>query len=189
MSGKIFRIVAVSVLLMAGGMRASAETAEPTENVTVSANKWREVFHKFTKAFATPTALGGKIARWDRRICPIVVGQNSHYTTFIKQRVEVIALAAGARVNPEPSCEPNIEIVFTTTPQALLDNVRQHAVYYLGYADSNAQLQKLATVTRPVQAWYTTETQDWNGRRQVDSIIMAKFNGDLMFVPPTYASS
>ena len=67
----------------------------------------------------------GKIARWERRICPLVVGQNPHFTTFITQRIKYVALAAGAPVDTEASCTPNIEIVFTTTPQALLDNVRK----------------------------------------------------------------
>jgi hypothetical protein len=189
MSGKTVRLFAVSVLLIAGGVHASAETAEPSENVTVTASKWREVFDKFAKTFETPTKLGGKIARWERRICPVVVGQKPNFTAFITQRVKSIALAAGARVNTEASCTPNIEIVFTTTPQALLDNVRRHQVDYLGYAESGAQLEKLATVTRPIQAWYTTETEDFNGRRQVDSVIMSNFDGGLIFAPPTYASS
>jgi hypothetical protein len=187
MSGKTVRLFTIFVLLIAGGMRASAET--PTENVTVTANKLREVFHKFTDTFATPTKLGGKIARWERRLCPLVLGQNPHFTAFITQRVKYIALAAGARLNTEASCTPNIEIIFTTTPQALMDSVRKDHPLYLGYADTNAQLEKLATVTRPVQAWYTTETRDANGRRDVDSVLLSDSSGGVMFMPHVYASS
>jgi hypothetical protein len=169
MSGKTARLFAVSVLLAAGVLRALAETTATSEDVTVSATKSREVLGKFTKAFATPTKVTGKIARWERRICPVVVGQNPHFTTFITQRVKYVALAVGARINTEASCTPNIEIVFTTTPQALLDNVRKNNSDYLGYATSSAQRDALATVTRPVQAWYTTETVDFNGRGWVDT--------------------
>jgi len=148
-------------------MQASAET--PSENVTVTATKSREVLGKFTKAFATPTIILGKIARWERRICPVVVGQNPHFTAFIMQRVKYVALAAGAPVITDASCKPNIEIVFTTTPQALLDNVRKNDPVYLGYATTIAQQVALAAVTRPVQAWYTTETIDLNGARSLDN--------------------
>ncbi len=189
MSGKTVRIFTVSILLMAGGIHASAETADPTESVTVTGTKLREVFHKFEDAFVTPTKIAGKIARWERRICPLVLGQAPNFNRFITQRVKYIALAAGAPVNTAASCTPNIEIVFTTTPQALLDNVRRREVDYLGYAETNTQLEKLATVTRPVQVWYTTETEDWNGRRQVDSLLMSNFDGDLIFMPPIDASS
>src|SRR5450631_688983 len=139
MSGKTVRVFTVSVLLMAGGMQESAQTAEPSENVTITATKSREVFDKFTKAFATPAKFTGKIARWEHGVCPLAVGENSHFNTFITQRVKYIALAAGAPVNTEASCTPNIEIVFTTTPQALMDNVRQRQADFLGYADSRAQ--------------------------------------------------
>jgi hypothetical protein len=169
MLGKTVRLLTVCVLLMAGGLHASAETTVPSESVTVTANKSREMFGKFVKTFAAPAMLTGKIARWERRLCPVVVGQTPNFTTFITQRVKTIALAAGARVNTEASCKPNIEIVFTTTPQGLIDNVRKNDPDYLGYAESAAQIKELATVTRPVQAWYATQTKDLNGMGRIDS--------------------
>jgi hypothetical protein len=182
MLGKTVRIFTVSVLLMAGGMHASAETATPSESVTVTANKSREVFGKFVKGFAAPTVLTGKIPRWERRICPLVVGQNPNFTTFITQRVKYIALAAGAHVNTEASCTPNIEIVFTAAPQDLITNVRQHQPVFLGYAESSAQEDRLETVTRPIQAWYTTETGDM---RRLDT---GRGPGTLNFNEPIRSS-
>jgi len=162
--------------------------AEPTESVTVTANKLREIFHKFTNTFAAPTMFGGKIARWERSMCPLVLGQNPRFTAFITQRVKYIALAAGARVNTEASCTPNIEIIFTTTPQALLDSVRQQHMVYLGSAKNFAELEKLATVIRPVQAWYTTETMDCNGNREVDSgVRVSSLTGNVMSDRPIFA--
>jgi hypothetical protein len=189
MSRIVLRIFAVSVLLMSGSMQASAQTAEPSESVTVSGNKLREQFHQFLNSFVTPAPFSGKIARWERRICPLVVGQNPEANAFIRQRVKYIALAAGAHINPDAACKPNIEIVFTTTPQALLDNVRQHAMDYLGYAESKAQLQKLATVTRPIEVRYTTESTGYNGMREVDSDILSGVDESMMFLHPIGASS
>jgi hypothetical protein len=164
MSRKTVRLFTVCVLLMAGGMHASAET--PTESVTVTGS--RRVLHDFTKTFAAPTPVTGKIARWEHRLCPRVVGQNAHFTNFITQRVQYVALAAGAPVDTEASCTPNIEIAFTTTPQDLLDAVSKNDQQYLGYFSSVAQKKALATVTRPIQAWYATETTDLKGRRRPD---------------------
>jgi len=168
MPGKAVRVFAVSVLLMAGGMHARAETAAPSENITVTGTKSREVLGEFTKTFATPTLVTGKIARWERRVCPVVVGQTPNFARFITQRIKYVALAARAPINTEASCTPNIEIVFTTTPQALVDNVRKNNTVYLGYVTSSAQADALATVTRPIQAWYTTETVDLDGMRRID---------------------
>ena len=172
-----------SVLLMASGLSASAET--PSESVTVTGTRLREAVGNFTRAFATPTYVTGKIARWERRLCPVVVGQNAHYAAFITQHIKYVALAAGAPVDIDASCTPNIEIVFTATPQALLDSVRKSDHDYLGYATSNAQLDGLAKVTRPIQAWYVTETVDFAGARSTDNG-MFRGEGVALFNPPIY---
>lgn len=188
MSGKASGIFAICVLLLAGAMPAAAET---TESVTVTGTKMREEFHKFLKSFVVPVERTDKIARWERHICPHVLGQNPHYTAYIAQHIRFVALAAGARINSDESCKPNIEVVFTSTPQALMDNIRQHDVYWLGYAENLAQLDRLATVTKPVQAWYATEIGEGaNGVHWTDTNIIANGSGGVrMFEPPTYVSS
>ena len=155
--------VAVCALVTTGGLRAET----PTENVTVTGS--RNAYHEFAKAFVVPSRASGKIARWEHGICPVVVGQNPHVTTFIAQHLKFVAQAAGAPVNNDASCRPNIDIVFTTTPQALLDTVSKNDQEYLGYFQSVAEKTSLATVTRPIQAWYATETTDYKGRRRLDT--------------------
>ena len=167
MKSRTVQLFAASVLLTAGGMRASAQTAEPPESVTVEGS--RTAFHDFSKTFATPTQVTGKVARWEHGVCPLVVGQNAHFAAFITQHIKYVALAAGAPVNTEAGCEPNIEIVFTSTPQPLLDTVAKDSPLFLGYYTSSDQQKALATMTRPIQAWYATETTDRKGRTHPDT--------------------
>jgi hypothetical protein len=126
------------------------------------------VIEKFAERFAAPTRMTGKLARWEDGICPIAVGLKPAFTKFIAQRVREVAAKATAPV-AGASCKPNIEIVFTTTPQALIDNVHKQNEAYLGYADSKDTLDALAKVTRPIQAWYLTATIDLRGNVLVDS--------------------
>jgi hypothetical protein len=128
-----------------------------------------DTVENFVAAFATPTPTTGKVARWRDGICPLTVGQQPAVTQFVTQRVKEVAALAGVPVNASPTCTANIEIVFTTLPQQLLDSVRKRQKEYLGYAENNAEREKLATVTRRVQAWYTTQTTDLRGRSQIDS--------------------
>lgn len=173
MRNVIFAVSFLNLLLSAGALGAPGEDAKPapdqmaTESVTVTGS--RNAYHDFSKTFATPTAVTGKIARWEHRICPLVVGQNEHYTAFITQHIKYVALAVGAPVNTDASCKPNIEVVFTSTPQALLDSVAEDNSLFLGYFTSTAQKKALATMTRPVQAWYATETTDIKGRHWPDT--------------------
>ncbi|MBW8707993.1 MAG: hypothetical protein JF627_01750 [Alphaproteobacteria bacterium] len=186
MSGKASGLLVFLVLLSTA---AAAETAAPPESVTVSGTRLRETFHKFEDVFVTPTPMGGKIARWVRRICPVVVGQTPDATEFIKQRIRYVAATVGARVNTDRACKPNIEIVFTTTPQALLDNVHKQDPVYLGYVESGAQLEQAARITRPIQAWYTTEEEDWKGRRHLDSVLYSMPGADPRFDTASLAGS
>jgi hypothetical protein len=57
--------------------------------------------------------------------------------------------------------------------------VRAHDWAFLGYADNDAQRVALATVTRPIQAWYTTATKDLRGKMQVDSASMAGAGNEI----------
>ncbi|HZQ39911.1 MAG TPA: hypothetical protein VFA87_03930, partial [Rhizomicrobium sp.] len=88
MKGKTVSLFALSVLLLA----APAWAEMSTESVTVTGS--RNAYHDFSKTFATPTAVTGKMARWEHRICPLVVGQNEHYAAFITQHIKYVALAA-----------------------------------------------------------------------------------------------
>jgi hypothetical protein len=154
------------VLALLLALPAAAQPA--TESVTVTGTRSRQVIEKFIESFAAPTRMTGKLARWQDGVCPIAVGLKPDFTKFIAQRVRDVAAKAAAPV-AGASCKPNIEIVFTTTPQALVDNVRKQNEAYLGYADSKDALDALAKVTRPIQAWYLTATVDLRGNVLVDS--------------------
>ena len=74
------------------------------------------------------------------------------FATFIVQRLREVATQAGAPVNGKTSCKPNIEIVFTSAPQTLMDRIRIKNSVLLGFSDNKAQIDALAKVTHPIQA-------------------------------------
>jgi len=166
LSVAIMAIVALATVSIAPGSAQPAPSA--TENITVQGTKSREVIQSFVGSFATPTRLADALPRWESGVCPLIMGQPPAIIQIIHQRVRDLAALSGAPVNNKSSCKPNIEIIFTTTPQELLDNVREHQPIILGYADSARERDRLALVKRPVQAWYTTQSEDYNGRRRVD---------------------
>jgi hypothetical protein len=148
---------------------ASAQTTRAPESVTVTGTRAREVLDGFVQSFAVPARKTGQLPRWEDGICPTAVGLRPAATKFITGRLKDVAVQVGARVNERESCKPNIAIIFTTAPQALMDNVRKKQPWFLGYADNSDQLEKLATVTRPIQAWYLTATKDLTNNVQVDT--------------------
>lgn len=89
-------------------------------------------------------------------ICPQTIGLGDEYAEYVSQRIRDIAADVGAPVNSDPACRPNIEVVFTTTPQELIDNIRKTDPLYLGFHQTQGELDALAKVVHPIQAWYTT---------------------------------
>jgi hypothetical protein len=140
----------------------------PPESVTVTGTRSRAVLQGFVRSLAAPARMTGKMVRWEFGICPLTSGLRPTAAKYVTKRVREVAALAGAPVNANASCRPNIEILFSAHPQILLDNIREKHPDFLGYHNS-AQLDRLATVTHPIQAWYLTATQDLAGQSIIDS--------------------
>lgn len=154
---------------LAWAERKPPEPLPPVESVVVTGTKSPSALHDFVGAVAVPTRLAGKMARWEVPICPVVAGLKPDAIRFITRRLREVAAGAGAPVNRDLGCRPNLQIVFTTAPQALLTNIRQKQGDLLGYFDTIRQLDRLATISRPIHAWYVTATRDVRGHPQLDT--------------------
>jgi len=179
-SWTLFTLLALTVPAAA----QQARPAAPTENVTVTGIKdVQKAVNDFVGALTVPTKMTGKLARWKAKVCPIVAGLRPSAVKLVTQRVKEVAALVGAPVDDSDKCRPNIEIVFTTTPQALLDTIFIKYPYLLGDHDNSAQGLKLASFTRPIQSWYTTATDDLRGNIQVDGVRSGGVTMDMPFIP------
>jgi hypothetical protein len=161
-------------LVLLGGLLAVSDgiaqpAAPPVENVTVNGRRVPDAeIHAFVTARTAPTFKLGKVARWEKGICPTVMGLDSDFTKFVTKRLKETAAKVGAPLDPDAHCQPDIQIVFTTTPQALLDNIRKSSDALLGYHDNLRQADAMAKVTHVIQAWYSTVTIDVRGIPRFD---------------------
>jgi hypothetical protein len=161
--------LAASVQTAAQPAPSKPASALPLESVIVTATKPSQAAIKaFVETRAAPTPILNRMARWTAKICPLTIGLGPTYAKYVTQRIRDIASASGAPVSTDPGCRPNIEVVFTTTPQGLMDSVRKTAPLFLGYHHTLKQADELARVTQPIQAWYTTTSQDIDGARSID---------------------
>jgi hypothetical protein len=160
-------VLVLTVCIVATG--AALAQPRPGDSVTVTGAKDRETINRFIETFAAPTYVLGKLSRWERGVCPVAVGLRPAAVKFVVERLRATALEVGAPVNERRNCTPNIEIVVTTSPQGLMDNVRRKHAAYLGYASTLSKADKLAIVTHPIQAWYTTAGKDVRGRVKIDN--------------------
>jgi hypothetical protein len=167
--------IASASLLFAAPASAQAVPAPATpsatslaESITVN-GAGSGAASSFVQSAASSTHISGKIARWEVPICPYAVGMPADVIARVLQKVKGVATQAGAPVSSKPDCKPNIVVAFTSTPQSLLDNIRKDHTEWLGFHTGPGELDRLATVTHPIQAWYSTATVDLQGRHQNDA--------------------
>jgi hypothetical protein len=152
--------------LHAQPLPAPAETDKPVETIIVPGERTTdEATHDFIQNYAAPTPYLGKMARWNRRapLCPSAGGFPSGYDRFTVNRIKEVAAMVGAPVSKKPDCKPNLAIIVSKDPQALMDEIRAHRTDLLGYYQSDAQADQLAKMHFPVQVLYETVTIDING--------------------------
>lgn len=150
-----------TVLLLAAALTIGAlpAMAQPASDQAIS---------DFVDGHSAITRLD-KIARWEDPICPNVAGLPPTFIKYITKRIRDLATGVGAPVNADEGCKSNLEVVFTTKPQDLLNSIREKQPVMLGYYNSNAQADEMAKVNHVIQSWHAIQTVDLRGRKLVDS--------------------
>ena len=98
-----------------------------------------------------------QLSLWTLPVCPEVQNVPPAYAAFITARIKAVAKSVGAPV--KELCRTDIEIIFTSDPQAFIDDVAKKNPKMLGYHYVH-DTKAIATVTKPVQAWYVTATSN-----------------------------
>ena len=168
-------VITLTIAALAFSLSASAQeqtapaSGMTVESVIVTAPKDRpeKQLDDFIIAHAAPSPYLRKIARWKNGICPLTVGLSPELNMYVNQRILRVAVAVGAPLDSKEPCHPNIIVAATPQPQAVLDMVREKRPVLLGYHYTSREKQ-LATMTRTVQAWYSTATEDFYGIVQPD---------------------
>ncbi len=156
-----------------------AQSADPPiQEITVMGVR-EKMIHDFVNTYVAPVnSLIGGIARWRMGVCPATTGLVDPWNNRVTDRIKAVAARVGAPVDTNVPCKTNIQVIFTSKPQALMDEVRRKAQWLLG-SHYRAQAKELATVRQPIQAWYATATANRDGRLTMDDI--GDIGGDCTF--------
>lgn len=122
----------------------------------------------FVSGISAPSAKG-RLARWDRKICPGVTGLKKEYAQHIVDRIATVAVAVGLEVGA-PGCKANLLVVATDDAQGLArkavdDNPSIFGRYEDGVTRGRVALKDFIETPRPVRWWHVTFTQGADGQR------------------------
>ncbi len=163
-------LLAASCLFAGGRVHAQSHdqqgaSAEPLPQVTVSAARLLD--HKtlaravsgFVASHSAPGTRINQIGRWHQSVCPQVTGLQPAFGDFVRREILSVARGIGAPTElGAKKCSTNVEIIFTPDPQGLLTHIAKAYRPLLGFFPA-AQVTRMTTFTRPIQAWYETGTR------------------------------
>lgn len=171
-------LACAAVLSIAAGQAAPAPSAapppaaqdEPTEvsEVTVTAAPVDQI-SDFVGDISAPT-LNGKLPRWDRKICPGVLGLKAKHAQFLLDRMAAIAFAVGLDVG-DPGCRPNIMIFVTNDSQGFAADAVKRYPNVFGkynmedhvYTRGKKALAEFVATPRPVRWWHVSRLVSADG--------------------------
>jgi hypothetical protein len=123
---------------------------------------------QFVREHLPESAFSEQYPRFRDGICAQILGLPPEFNAFVAKRLGEIALEVGAPLAKSPRCTPNVHIVFTAQPQALLDDIAKRRDILLGFYWNDAHLKRLAAFKRPIGAWYVTRTRTQFGESRLE---------------------
>jgi hypothetical protein len=120
----------------------------------------------FVAQVSAPTA-NGRLARWDRKICPGVVGLKAPYGQRLIDRIAAVSAAVGLETGA-PGCRPNMVIIATDDSQTLARSIvdanpQAFARWERGMSRGDKALKAFAETPSPVRWWHVTRTKTADG--------------------------
>jgi hypothetical protein len=168
-------LAGIALLATAASAHAPPAAAPPAPSSTVSGvtvtapekpNPLVNPESQFVRSHL-PEGQSDQLPRFRDAICVKVVGLPSEFAGFIAKRLVEVAAQVHAPVAKDPACVPNVNVVFTSNPQAQLDDIAKRRDILIGF-HFTSQFEKLTTVNRPIQAWYVTRTRDTTGNSRLE---------------------
>lgn len=111
----------------------------------------------------------GRIARWDRKVCPGVAGARPDYAQMFADRIAAAALTVGLEPGA-PGCKVNVLVVFTDDSDRFVKNAMKNhpqafARYDLEMTAGRRALRIFTSSDAPVRWWHVTHRVTEDGVR------------------------
>jgi hypothetical protein len=166
---------AALLLATAAPASQSAPAAAPAptvSGVTVTApekpNPLVDPTTQFVRQHLPESVLSEQYPRFRDAVCVKVQGLPSEFDAFVAKRIVEVATQVHAPVAKRADCRPNVHVIFSTQPQALMTDIAGRREILVGFYFDADQLKRLTAVSRPIEARYVTRVRDTTGRSYLE---------------------
>lgn len=161
-----------------------ADEPQDGDDIVVVGERLREQVRSFVAEAAQEMSSEGQMARWERRMCPMLAGMRDRaQAQFVVDRIARRAYAVGID-SGGPSCRPNVLIFVTPDSQALAAAIAAQYRELIGYhANATAvtmgheALTSFVETPRPVRWWHVSQTVTEDGHVLGDSLTQPTGDG------------
>lgn len=153
---------------MAGALLSGSAAAQPPAGppadrpIIVEGRRAGETEVQDFVAAMTPAPIDGHIVRFERAVCPRVVGLPSEQKDWIAQRMRAVGRAAGIPVGRE-SCRANILVVVAADKSRFIEQLARRYPGYFGGRPPR-EIARLRDAPGPTALWHTQGLVDAYGR-------------------------
>jgi|HubBroStandDraft_6_1064221.scaffolds.fasta_scaffold100699_2 hypothetical protein len=142
----------------------ATETPKRAETVVVTGHRSQQdvdtIVSQFVDQHAAPNRKTGQYMRDDiGPVCPVTLGLPGAFDAFVTARVVQVAVAVGASTDKTGTCKPNVEIIFTDEPSAVVKSLAERTKGGILGMHYMHETPRLLEVTHPIQGWYVTGTR------------------------------
>lgn len=149
--------------------------APPSDDATVSGVvisapplDEKKAIESFVENIAADSG-NGRIARWDRKVCPGVAGVKPEYAQVVADRVSAVSLKVGLEPGA-PGCKVNVLILFTndadgTVKRSLKQTPQAYSRYDLEMTSGRKALRQFQNSDAPVRWWHVTHRVTEDGTK------------------------
>jgi hypothetical protein len=167
----VFTAILLSAGLAGAALAQTPSQPEPASNqeVLVVTAPTRQAIQTFVGSLASTPQYADQMGRWDRHICPGVIGLHREQAQFIVDRIARRAIQVGLRPG-NPGCRADIAIFVTPDAQLFAREfvhnfgrvmARYHDVYVS--TPGEAALDEFQNDARPVRWWHVSEMMTRDG--------------------------
>lgn len=154
--------------LLAVATPAAAQEAEP--DIVVVGERMQEMVRSFVGEVAQAPNAERQMARWDRKVCPLIAGLPARQMQYMADRIAQRAHQVGLEAEG-PGCRANILIFVTPDAsvfaQGIVDEYRNLVAYYSTNGISTlgrGPLEDFTNTTAPVRWWHVNQTVSGDGQ-------------------------
>jgi len=156
-----------ATLLVTAAWAPNQASAQENERVLVQGTL-EDRTGAFVQNVTAPMSYADQLPRWDRTICPGMVGMTSTLARAVIDRIAETARRVGLTVG-EPGCEADILMVFTNDVDGAVDAAAAHQRRALGVngdlggSRGRAAWRDFSETPRPVRWWHVSQLRTADG--------------------------